>query len=445
MKRLRLLLAELTVLAFTLTQMASAALTNRYVDKNNAGAAEPYDAWGNAASNIQTAIDYAYAGETVLVAAATYDTGGVTNFPAGTILTNRVAIHKVITVKSANNDPATTIIKGAWGDASGIQTNGPAAVRCVYMTNYSSLIGFTLTNGATLLATTPLNDNKDGGGVYCQSTNSTISNCVIIGNTCGRLGGGALAGTLYNCLITSNYLATASTWGGGAYGSVLYSCIVSNNYAETGGGASACRLYNSTIVGNLKGTGVRDCTMVYNCIIVGNKDTSYGGGARGSTVYNSMIVGNYSAESGGGAFGSTLYNCTIVGNQAATSGGGVDSSTLYNSIIYFNTAPVASNWSSAISPISFTNSCTTTAQVGWASGNITADPIFIDNGSGYGLSHVGGDYRLRVNSPCVNAGLNQNWMTNAVDLDTRVRIRYGTVDIGAYEAIYEGTIFYIGF
>jgi hypothetical protein len=34
-------------------------------------------------------------------------------------------------------------------------------------------------------------------------------------------------------------------------------------------------------------------------------------------------------------------------------------------------------------------------------------------------------------------------MTNAFDLDGR--IRYGTVDIGAYETIYEGTIYKFGF
>ncbi|MBU4365630.1 MAG: hypothetical protein L6437_02760, partial [Kiritimatiellae bacterium] len=134
-------------------------------------------------------------------------------------------------------------------------------------------------------------------------------------------------------------------------------------------------------------------------------------------------------------------NCTFVGNLAATNGGGVigGTLTLNNCIVYFNHAGVAeSNWSGAVS---FTNCCTTTAAVDWASGNITGDPMFVDKGSNYGTSHVIGNYRLSPNSPCINAGTNQSWMTTGVDLDGMMRIRYGTVDIGAYERLNKGAIF----
>jgi len=67
----------------------------------------------------------------------------------------------------------------------------------------------------------------------------------------------------------------------------------------------------------------------------------------------------------------------------------------------------------------------------WAAGgegNISEDPQFVapdgpDN-----------DYRLSSGSPCIDGGVNEDWMWGAVDLDGNPRILYGTfslmVDIG---------------
>ena len=357
MRGLNLLFAELTALTMVFTAVASADLTNRYVVKNNAGAAEPYDSWANAAADIQTAVYYAYAGETVLVAAATYDAGGVTNYPAGSFLTNRVAIDKAITVRSANNDPASTIIKGAWDP---VTTNGPAAVRCVYMAVGSSLIGFTVTNGATVRTNeSPVShDNLSGGGVWCPNTGPIISNCVIANNS-------------------------AETHGGGARLAKLYNCMVRGNAAKYGGGVNSC------------------------------------------DAYNCLITGNSTFSTAGGAYNSTLYNCTVVSNSNV---GVAGSRVAYNSIVYFN--QINYNFQSI-----FTNSCTWPAQDTWVvgDGNITNDPVFVNP--------TDGNWRLKPDSPCVNSGMNQSWMTNAVDMGGVRRILYGTVDMGAYEVIFEGTVY----
>lgn len=256
--------------------IGKAGLTNRYVLKNNAAAAEPYDSHANAAGDIQTAINYAYAGETVLVAAATYDTGGVTNYPVGTLITNRIAIYKAITVRSANNDPANTIIKGAWDP---VLTNGNAAVRCVFMTNGASLIGFTLTNGATLAAIGASNNNHHGGGVISLSSATTfISNCVIVGNRAALLGGGVFQGALHNCRIAGNAVRTGvgainDGSGGGAYVSLLYDCLLEGNIGSMGAAASMSTLYNCTLTANSGTHGIYTCNM-YNCLIVSNACTS---------------------------------------------------------------------------------------------------------------------------------------------------------------------------
>ncbi len=376
--------------------MASADLTNRYVIKDNAGSAVPYDTLDNAASNIQTVIDYAgtVAGETVLVAAATYDAGGVTNWPAGTLLTNRVAITKAITVRSANNDPANTIIKGAWDPADVNHGLGPAAVRCVYMVANSKLTGFTLYKGATFASGNA--EDQKGGGVSCvNQDNIILSNCVITGNSAAGEGGGMVMGQPSNCTISSNYSAS---YGGGTRLGIMYKCTLINNIAASGGGG--------THYGNM-----------WNCLIIGNQ-----------------------ANIGGGGYDSHFYNCTIVGNSSSGNGGGIHEDNnpdfaVYNSISWGNNKADYGTYPHYSCGVGYTNG-------GSITGNITNDPMFIANGNGlFGTNHIPGNYRLSTNSPCINTGTNGSWTTNTLDFDGRTRIRYGIVDMGAYERINDGTIY----
>jgi hypothetical protein len=106
-----------------------------YVDLASPDPAPPYTNWANAATTIQEAVDAAADGDTVLVADGIYDTGGVTNYPEGSLLLNRVAIYKPITVRSVNG-PTNTLIQG-YQDP--VWTNGDDAVRCVFMTNGTAL------------------------------------------------------------------------------------------------------------------------------------------------------------------------------------------------------------------------------------------------------------------------------------------------------------------
>jgi len=198
--RSRNLVVECMTLAFAFAQMAS-AVTTFYVTTNGTGQGT---SWSDATNSIQGAIDAIETGaaNTVWVSNGVYEVGGLTNYPTGSLLTNRIVIYKAITVRSANNDPAHTIIKGNWNP---VTPTGPAAVRCVYM-SAGLLIGFTLTNGATLVGTAGDLDGH-GGGVQGGS----ISNCVIVGNYATEGGGVANSISTRNCLIIGN----TAKYGGG--------------------------------------------------------------------------------------------------------------------------------------------------------------------------------------------------------------------------------------
>ena len=205
----------------------------RYVWQDSPSPASPFTNWTAAAHSIQEAVDAAIAGDIVLVTNGVYATGGKAVY--GT-MTNRVAVDKPITLQSVT-DPANTIIQGYQVPGA---TNGDGAIRCVYLAEGAVLSGFTLTNGATRGWNGDWSDgvnhmDHNGGGVWCESSNATVSNCVLTMNAAALVGGGAYSGTLNNCILTGN---SASQSGGGAAGSTLVGCTLTDNWAVIEGGGS---------------------------------------------------------------------------------------------------------------------------------------------------------------------------------------------------------------
>jgi hypothetical protein len=350
-----------------------------YVAQAGTNPIAPYLTWDTAATNIQDALDAAYVNGLVTVSNGTYSSGGrpIKSVYSGLSLSNRVAVLKPITLQSVNG-PSFTTIQGYQVPGT---TNGDSAMRCVYLTNNASLVGFTLTGGATL----PYNDSgldygrvQSGGGVYCETT-ASVSNCIMTSN-CAYNGGGAGGGTLFNCALVGN---CAFYTGGAVSKATLNNCIVSGNSARGGGGTTD------------------------------------------STANNCLLSGNTAANVGGGAYYSILNNCTVVDNQALDSGGGASVGTLNNSIVYNNSAPAGTNYAGG----SLQYCCATPLATG--PGNFTNAPIFVDE--------VSGNFRLQTNSPCINAG-NNLLAIGSVDLDGHPRIFNGTVDIGAYESHVSGSL-----
>ena len=229
--------------AFGVATSQVAQVVIHAVDAAGTNPVAPYSGWTTAATNIQDAINTALAGDIVLVTNGVYAVGGKAVVDGD--LTNRIAVDKAITLMSVNGYKST-VIQGAWDPVS---TNGPGAVRCVYLADGAVLNGFTLQNGATRASTGFFGDAlASGGGVWCNSANGVVANCVLSNNS-AIYGGGISYGTLNNSLVLYNLAA----YGGGAYYATLNNCTVENNFATTssqGAGTYAGITRNSIVVGN---------------------------------------------------------------------------------------------------------------------------------------------------------------------------------------------------
>ena len=310
-----------------------------------------------------------------------------------------------------------------------------------------------------------------GGGIYVN--NGTIRNSRIIGNRSDPKGGGVYLNnaTVQDSIIASNY----AYQGGGFYaiGGVISNCQVLTNRCISGGGgieapaaASSISIMQCNINGNVGswsvgGIQVKNTVnvLISQCVIVSNYCDKTGvgglwvGGVCANVLIRNCLVANNLARfesAGWGGYGGAgmnvaatnalIENCTIVSNTLINAdipgkGAGLYATNgvrVVNSIIYHNVGVTTSNVY-ATAGCTFSNSCTAPLSAVVGTANTDANPRFVAKDTG--------NFRLNNNSPCINTGMNYEWMTGAVDLEGRKRIRYGTVDMGAYERIHSGTTY----
>ena len=370
--------------------------------KDGASATQPF-------KTIQHAIDKAVDGMTIIVADGTYAPINTGNKP--------------ITIRSVSG-AAKTIIDGGY----------PAATnRCVlaggsdYKTN-TVIRGFTMRNGCTI----GLSSGKNGAGV----AGGTLYNCVVKSNHGGENGGGVAHSAMFDCVICNNEVEIN---GGGAYKGILCNCVVSNNISyRNGGGMSYGIATGCSIISNSssnQGGGVM-WGEYDQCEIAENTATSAGGGAGGGAVLNRCVIrNNTSGNNGGGACESFADNCLFYGNKAPSGyGGGFHKGVMNNCVVYGNSASRGGGVDGFYGVLTNSNSivwgnvATTYPDVEPSAvvsfGCYTDDPHFI--------RAEAGDFRLRYDSPCIDAGDNA-YVTSEVDFAGNPRIVNGTVDIGAYE------------
>lgn len=398
--------------------------------------------------NISTGISATYA-----VGGGMIIDGGTENFVVSCIISNNLARGAGGGIFGLYNTViSNTIIAGnrhSSGSGGGVCASGSAHLffdGCTISNNYSPISGggiYCPSAARITVNNCELFDNISGssasvsygGGVYLVGgAGSLITNCLFRGNQTARKGGAIMLhgdNIVTHCHIENNILlhtATGAADGAGIYAQPvedsqaetrtpkIIACVVSNNgapYARypKGGGIYAERKVE-----------IRQCLVVNNYVTNSTADAAkYGGG-----IY---VGSNCLVES-----------CTIASN-AARDGGGLylngNGNQVLNTIMYHNIADTADAGdiytAGAGSDLQY--NCASKSLAG--AGNITGEPKF--------AGRAEGNYRLTRESPCANAGLNQDWMraAGAGDLEGQPRIdRFsGRVDIGCYEYLFGGTLF----
>jgi hypothetical protein len=336
---------------------------------------------------IQRAINQASDGDTVIIAPGRYTGPG-----------NRdITINKPITVRSIDpNDP--NIVSSTIIDCNSSQTDNHWGVRFFQVESpAAALAGLTITNGYVPV----------GGGIRCERSSPSISNCNIVGNYAAQMGGGIYldsgSPTVADCVISGN----ASRSGGGVVcrftRATISRCLIMDNYTEKSGGGIFVEQSDVNFSG---------------CIFAANRATM------GQAVLCSASDANFS-------------NCTFANNSSTGHEGTVvcSSSVFGSSRVLSITNCILRNGGNEIrnsdrSTIVVTYSNVQGGQPGV--GNIDEDPQFVFDG----------DYRLSPDSPCIDAGdPNYAAADNETDLEGNPRVTDGDrdgrviVDMGAYEYV----------
>ena len=275
--------------------------------------------------------------------------------------------------------------------------------------------------------------NSSLGAVYCDCSSPMISNNTITENR-ATSGGGIICINSSSPAILNNTIAgNKAAFGGGIYCGASSSPTISNNTisgngadssAESGGGIycsdSSPTITNNTITGNAgyRGGGIYSTSSsptISNNTITGNR------GVFGCGIYchsgSPAISGNTIIANGAGdgagiycyAFSSpTISNTVVAFNSSGIlwTGTGSGTLTLRNNCVFGNTSYDYSGLSAG-------------------TGDISADPLFVDRQAG--------DYHLLPGSPCIDAGDDAAVLPGSLDLDGGPRIQGAHVDIGADE------------
>ncbi|HEY1685796.1 MAG TPA: right-handed parallel beta-helix repeat-containing protein [Tepidisphaeraceae bacterium] len=401
-----------------------------FVDANATGNNDG-TSWANAFTTLTAGLSDALAGslQSIDVAQGTYKPTTSSDRTATFQLLDGISIEGGFAGDTTSNPGArnialfTTILSGDIGTMGDNSDNSYHVVTGNYTDSTAVLDGFTITGGNA--NSSSKGDDRDGGGVVDLYGSSTINECIISGNAAMNDGGG-----IYSYQSTLH----------------LNECAITGNTAKEGGG-----IYSY----------IDSSDALTNCTISGNTASDKGGGIynydhTSATLVNCVISGNTAGNNGGAILNyhstNTLINCTISGNTAGGNGGGIfnisySTTTLSNCVLFGDTAPsgneIFSDDSGSTTTLTFSdvNPADIAGTVNLDGTDINSDPLFVRNVGTNGPTDAG-DLHLQNSSPVINIGSNAaipNGITT--DLDGNSRIVQGTVDMGAYEALFAHLVF----
>ena len=462
--------------------------------KQTATGSEDGTSWANAFTDLQDALGEARKGDQIWVAKGVYypaadasDRHATFRMKDGVSLYGGfVGGESSLTQRDWKANP--TVLSGDLDrndntNAEGVVTaptniagnNAYTVVSAVDVGADTTLDGFVITAGKSDGEQSDPLEYWFGGGIYLENASPVLQNLKIT----GCYGGGIYASesdpSLTDVAIKSNHgIGMYNDHSSPSLTRVLFEANTGIDQNNSGGGmlniSSNPSLYQVDFIRNGDffarspgyGGGMansQSSPTLVNVSFKGNYSYWEGGGVRNTgnshpTLTNVLISGNATGQRGGGMYNSSsspeMINVTFSKNYSGVFGGALfnrnnSNPTLTNSIIWNHMASMqpAYNimWNDNATPV-FSHSIIKDSggSTNWNSyfgtdggNNWEIDPGFVHETVGY--SNTGsttGDYRLKPDSPAINAGDN-NVVTSTTDLDGNPRIDDGIVDLGPYE------------
>ena len=346
-----------------------------YVDSSCENPSPPYDTWINAATDIQTAADYAIPGCEIVLAKGIYG------------LKAPIIVDKAVWIRGATDDPADVLVRNTVTKA----LDGTSTCRVFTLSGTGAkLSSVTVADGYIGNNTTDF--SRDGGGLYIGGQGVVVSNCIV--RNCfawywGSCGGGVfIAPTAIDALLTH--------------------CVISN-----------CQNTAShAMAGNFTGAALfMQNGTARNCLFTGNNTPAASPTSNSYTVFLQAGV---------------VENCTIAANLSGGPAGlrCVPSETTFarNVIIAGNESTGNQGPYTIYDPETHFVSCLTDDTLIFGNDSCRQAPvteIFKD--------FAAGDFRITAASPAANKGVLFDWMDGATDLSGNPRVFGKKPDIGCYE------------